>query len=338
MISHTTTNRSRRIGAGLLLGSVAATFGASAAHAGYAVQTLANTGRGYNRGCAATYNTNGTGAKFINNAGGDSPCDPAAFLADQGAVVTATGTTDTTGTATAAHDESSVVRAPDAAFATAAANLATGKVGLTASAANFSSANSSARLIDTLHFTVAGATASTVTYIPVSFSFAGTLVEGNDPTHSSAELTWGFYFGNAATYEFGDYGAGYFAPPNYPTFSFPETVPSRTAGWQSYSFASYTPTDTRFTGVYAITGATADIPIDFSLALNASNLSLDYLDTGNIAIGRVDGVSYTSDSGVFLTAGGTVGGVPEPASWAMLLVGFGTVGALARRRRVAVAA
>ena len=324
--------------AGAMTAALLAAFGASSAQAGYSVQTSANTGRGYNRGCAATYNTQGTGAKFINNAGGGAPCDPNAFLVDQGAVVTATGTTDTTGLATAAHDELSDVRLPDTAFATANANLATGKVGLTASAANFAGADSSARLVDTLHFTIAGATASTITYVPVSFSFAGTLTAPVDATHSSAELTWGFYFGNASTYEYGDYGAGYFAPPNYPTFAFPEAVPGRTAGWQSYSFASYTPTDTRFSGLYAITGTTADIPIDFRLALTASNVALDYLDTGNLAIGHVAGVSYTSDSGVFLSAAGTVGGVPEPASWVMLVAGFGIVGALVRRRRITVAA
>ena len=35
--------------------------------------------------------------------------------------------------------------------------------------------------------------------------------------------------------------------------------------------------------------------------------------------------------------GGAVGGIPEPSSWAMLITGFGLVGAAARRRRVAVA-
>lgn len=34
--------------------------------------------------------------------------------------------------------------------------------------------------------------------------------------------------------------------------------------------------------------------------------------------------------------GGNVGGVPEPASWAMLIGGFGIVGAVMRRRRMAV--
>jgi hypothetical protein len=34
----------------------------------------------------------------------------------------------------------------------------------------------------------------------------------------------------------------------------------------------------------------------------------------------------------------TIGAVPEPASWAMLIAGFGLVGAVARRRRITVAA
>jgi hypothetical protein len=32
------------------------------------------------------------------------------------------------------------------------------------------------------------------------------------------------------------------------------------------------------------------------------------------------------------------GGIPEPATWAMLIAGFGLVGAAARRRRAALAA
>ena len=35
---------------------------------------------------------------------------------------------------------------------------------------------------------------------------------------------------------------------------------------------------------------------------------------------------------------GSIGGVPEPASWAMLIAGFGLVGASARRRRAVTAA
>lgn len=51
----------------------------------------------------------------------------------------------------------------------------------------------------------------------------------------------------------------------------------------------------------------------------------------------IDGGAVGSFSN-FVTTGvtTTVGGVPEPASWALLLTGFGVVGAAARRRRVVV--
>jgi hypothetical protein len=329
--NHVVTRRGR---AALMVGGVVATFGASAAHAGYYVSTVANTGHGYNRGCQAAYNAPGTtGATFVNNAGGGAPCDPAAFLAEQGTVVTVSGSTDTTGTLTASHDESSDVGPPNIAYATAAADLKTAKVHLSASASGFASANSLARLDDTLHFTVAGATATTVTYIPVSFAFDGTMPGTSDPATAYAELNYGFYFGNASAYEFGDYQAGYYGVyGTYPTFAYATQTP-RVSGWQSYSFSSYTPLDTKFTGIYAIVGATADIPVDFALALNATNVALDYTNTGSISIGHVAGVSFTSDSGVFLTGAGAV---PEPASWALLVVGFGVVGLASRRRRVPI--
>ncbi|CAM3164609.1 PEP-CTERM sorting domain-containing protein [Sphingomonas antarctica] len=300
------------------------------AFAGYSVGTFANTGRGYARGCAAEYNIGGTGAHFIVNDGSGGPCDPDAFLSQQGAVVTVNGTTDTTGTLTAAFDMSSVVRLPDAAYATSSADLAKGEVHLFASATGFSGAIAQASLSDTLHFSVAGADANTVTYIPVSFSFDGTMPGTSDPATASAELNYGFYFGNAYTYEFGDYAAGYYGyNSRYPTFIY--SGDPRVSGWVSSSFASYSPLDTRFAGVYALTGASGDIPIDFSLGLSASNVALDYSHTGKISIGHVDGLSFTSDSGVFLNAVG--GAVPEPASWAMIIGGFGMIGAGVRGRR-----
>lgn len=305
--------------------------GASAAQAGYSVQTVANTGRGYLRGCAAEYNVGGTGAHFINNDGGGSTCDPSAYLSQQNAVVTVSGTTDTTGNLTKAFDMSSVVALPDSAYASAAADLATGTVHLSATAAGFSGANASARLIDTLHFTVAGADANTVTYIPVSFSFDGFMPGTSDPQTAFGQVGYGFFFGNASTYEFGDYGAGYYGYYNtYPTFTY--ASPPRVGGWESYSFASYSPLDTRFSGIYALTGASGDIPIDFSLSLNATHVALDFSNTGRISIGKVNGLSFTSDSGTFLSAN-AVGGVPEPASWAMLIAGFGMIGAGVRTRQ-----
>ena len=148
-------------------------------------------------------------------------------------------------------------------------------------------------------------------FIPVSFRFDGKLPGNPNPHTASAELNYSFSFGSAYAYEFGDYGAGYFGiNNNYPTFVYAGAP--RIGGWQSASFTSYDPLNTRFSGVYAI--------------------------TGSVDIGHVAGVSYTSDSGVFLAGGGSVGGVPEPASWALMVAGFGIAGAAARRRRFSVMA
>jgi hypothetical protein len=44
----------------------------------------------------------------------------------------------------------------------------------------------------------------------------------------------------------------------------------------------------------------------------------------------------TTDGGAVLTGfatNGTGGGIPEPATWAMMILGFGGIGAMMRRRR-----
>ena len=325
-------------------GTLALVTAAQASAAGYSVSTSANTGRGYARGCAAQYNAGGSiGASLVVNDGSNANCiggGGPGSTSFNNQNVTVTGSTDKTGKLTASHDESSNVSFDPiygSAHASAAADLATGKVHLFAtaeySAGDAGAAISSARLNDTLHFSVAGANASTITLIPVSFAFDGKFTADRS-LGPSATLYYDFTFGNASAYEFGDYGAGYYNGTSHPTFRFPASA-GLTSGWQSASFSSYDPQNTRFSGIYALTGASADIPISFGLQIIAgNNVTLDYLNTGSISIGKVAGVFFTSDSGVFLTkAGGGVGGVPEPASWAMLIAGFGLVGTAARRRR-----
>ena len=60
--------------------------------------------------------------------------------------------------------------------------------------------------------------------------------------------------------------------------------------------------------------------------------------TGGYRINDIQGLNNSTDYEklVFTSSGGAV--VPEPASWAMLIAGFGLVGAVARRRRAVTAA
>ena len=50
----------------------------------------------------------------------------------------------------------------------------------------------------------------------------------------------------------------------------------------------------------------------------------------------VGGTTFCSPTGPCSTLGGPAGGVPEPASWAMMLLGFGAIGGALRSRKVTV--
>jgi len=50
----------------------------------------------------------------------------------------------------------------------------------------------------------------------------------------------------------------------------------------------------------------------------------------------VGGTTFCSPNGSCSTLGGPPGGVPEPASWAMMLLGFGAIGGALRSRKVTV--
>ncbi|MEH3122164.1 MAG: PEPxxWA-CTERM sorting domain-containing protein [Sphingomonas phyllosphaerae] len=65
----------------------------------------------------------------------------------------------------------------------------------------------------------------------------------------------------------------------------------------------------------------------------------DYGNTSYFNFALPTGVTMLSGSGTLLsnpyTAGGGAGAVPEPATWAMMILGFGLVGGALRRRRAA---
>jgi hypothetical protein len=71
----------------------------------------------------------------------------------------------------------------------------------------------------------------------------------------------------------------------------------------------------------------------YDFVANNATETLSFLAYGNLPVppfALLDGVTFTPDT--------VAGAVPEPASWALLIVGFGLVGVSARRRRSIVAA
>ena len=98
--------------------------------------------------------------------------------------------------------------------------------------------------------------------------------------------------------------------------------------------------DTLVSSVLAVPTGASRLGFDLRLYIDCwgdLNARCDFGDTSAFAFGALPtGLSFTSASGVFLAGEPGVGGVPEPASWAMLIAGFGLVGATMRKRRMAV--
>ena len=184
-----------------------------------------------------------------------------------------------------------------------------------------------AQFNDTLTFTIAGATASTITNINVGFELDGGTVA--DGPYSAAFVTDALYFGD-----------GYAI---HSTQDFPGTSDYMLNGdrnWVSSSWDISTPGVVRFSGVYALRGASSVIGLSHSLltSVNANSLA-DFASTSHFRLSTPSNVSFTSASGVFLSGlgGGIGGGVPEPATWALMLAGFGLVGSALRRRQALAA-
>ena len=93
------------------------------------------------------------------------------------------------------------------------------------------------------------------------------------------------------------------------------------SGWESYAISNDSLTGFDFDGVIKVTNGQLD-PFSMGLGLNCyDNTVCDFSHTGQVTLTLPTDVTFTSDSGVFLTADQTVsGGAPEPATWAMMLV------------------
>lgn len=229
---------------------------------------------------------------------------------------------------------------PWTASASTYADLSTGKLGASGKTDYYQTAQTVARLTDLLNFTVDGAGADTVTNITVKFQLDGSL--STPAAHGAtglgtpyAIITNNFNFGSANGYVSFEQLA---ANRRYGQEDLIINQQNTQNGWVSYSWDSISPGLTQFTGVYALTGASAVVGIGNNLSgYTSSGGSFSYGNTSSLNLVVPTNVRFTSASGTFLSGVGPgVGGVPEPASWAMLIIGFGLTGRQMRRRRLAV--
>jgi len=251
---------------------------------------------------------------------------------------TVIGTTDTTGTLTSASEQITGTYSPAGITSTAyaAGDLTTGQLHLNATdnsscngicngVGNFAGEDTFAQLQDTLHFTVAGADADTVTPITFVFAVDGTLVQ-------TSSYGQGYV---RASLNLNNEGAqvSYNQDLNSGTNNLDVATAPLVNGWASRDYSVLTSNQALFEGTFDIIGSTSDVLVDLQMEVNCSDgMTCNFDNTGSVDLILPSGVTYTSDSGVFLS-GLSPTSVPEPSSLAGLASAIGGVAVALRRRR-----
>jgi hypothetical protein len=319
------------INAGIVTLALAITGPAHAAGYNISAQSSATAGGIYDNGAkTCAYNFGGTGGNCFG--GNPNP-------ASNSGTVTPTGGD---GTAKYVSMATSASGANVSANSSVSVDLSNGSIGLygadnavigcNCTALGGGYTNNYARYSDTLHFTVAGADAQTITPISLIFTLAGTMYnQGTAMTY--AENAAGEIFGQL---NFGHSDARFDLKSNNSTnyltqVNYLDTYPSGAPGvWTTNADH----TVNTYTENYLLTGSIIDLGVALEANLQCgTGYFCDFSHTAKLGLTLPTGVSFTSDSGTFLTAGApTAGAVPEPATWAMMVFGFGLAGGTMRRR------
>jgi len=167
------------------------------------------------------------------------------------------------------------------------------------------------------------------TLTSITLSFASTLI-GNGTVTNTSGATHTYTLNEAASAALSGHG-----------FSFTQTLASGTASTgpvAAHATVNLAPISGSGSDSSTITSGFADflglgtVSFDFSstksFSLTPASATLSLL----ASIGGAATISYGYDA----ATPPPVGGVPEPASWAMMLLGFGAMGAMMRRRSTSI--
>jgi hypothetical protein len=258
------------------------------------------------------------------------------------------GSTDTTGNLTSAFDSISGIDSNGGpASAYAGANLANASLHATAAGTYegvyegedyYSGGGSQADFYDNLTFHVAGAGANTVTDITMLFKIDGSATTDHDILYGSQFMGLNYSFGLGGT----NFNQGARWAPQTggtgvegasPVYIDDVSINSGAGNLQIVGIDQIadTPEDTELKVTYQLTGSSITAGVFDGLSLGClDGVSCDWANTSSVSFDLPTNVTLTSASGDFLTA---AGGVPEPASWAMMIVGMGALGAGLRKKR-----
>lgn len=214
------------------------------------------------------------------------------------------------------------------------ANLATGKVGLLVDNEGYEG-KVKAGFGDQLQFHVEGADANTLTPIGVTLHFEGDIYgtansnyqfkieEGPDsPYWASVNFAAAKNLQNVGSMSVSAYGA-WTNTPAHTQATFPGSEGTTGSFSTTYTYTYY----------FNLRGADPLMNLRLTADAFASYGSVAaFNNTGSISFILPETVTFTSDSGTFLSAA-----VPEPSSWALMIAGFGAIGAMMRRRRAVAA-
>jgi hypothetical protein len=236
---------------------------------------------------------------------------------DPGAVVSGTATaTDTIGNATSEtlQTQGHGVPTGNTASSIVSSDLSTGSVSLQLAGTGNGTVGATAAGYaidsDVLTFNIPGATATTVTQIPLTFSIASNgAAPGNGYGSGTAYLN--IDNGNATLLQ----------GVTYTGLNPGDTV----SGFSSESLADTGPGSAIFTADYAVTGASPQVDIGF-YANGGAGLGASFNLAESLNFNLPAGITFTSQSGVFDTQ------VPEPTVVALLAT-VTSAGLLRRRRR-----